>query len=92
MKRNTPPGWTAIWAEGGNDSFTPCKGTFLWGTVRSEIGQRGGIDLPTDGKSPAQGYGKMPPLADDPLSAGILVHPVSGSASSVLSGVVICRL
>lgn len=32
VKRDTPPGWTAIWAERGNDSFTPCKGALLWGT------------------------------------------------------------
>lgn len=45
---------------GGNDSFTPCKGALLWGTLRSEIGQWGGVDLLTDGKSPAQVYGEAP--------------------------------
>ena len=60
VKRDTPPGWTAIWVEGGNDSFTPCKGALLWGTLRSEIGWWGGVDLPTDGKSPAQIYGETP--------------------------------
>lgn len=60
MKLDTPPGWTAIWVEGGNDSFTPCKGALLWGTLRSEIGWWGGVDLPTDGKSLAQIYGETP--------------------------------
>lgn len=60
MKLDTPPGWTAIWVEGGNDSFTPCKGALLWGTLRSEIEWWGGVGLPTDGKSPAQIYGETP--------------------------------
>lgn len=61
MKCDAPPGWSVVLTEGGkNDSFTPCKQALLWDTVRSEIGQRGGIDLPTDGKSPAQVYGETP--------------------------------
>ena len=60
MKLDTLPGWTVIWVEGGNDSFTPCKGALLWGTLRFEIGWWGGVDLPNDGKSPAQIYGETP--------------------------------
>lgn len=31
VKRDTPPGWTAIWAEGGNESFPPLQGGFTLG-------------------------------------------------------------
>lgn len=58
VKRDTPPGWTAVLTEGVTIrsplARVPCFGAPL----RRKIGKQG--DLPTDGKSPAQVYGETP--------------------------------
>lgn len=41
VKRDTPPGWTAIWAEGGNDSFPLARRLYFGAPLRREIGQQG---------------------------------------------------
>lgn len=33
VKRDTPPGWTAVLTEGRTNSFTPCKDALLWGPL-----------------------------------------------------------
>lgn len=55
VKRDTPPGWTAVLTEGVTIRSPPCKGV----PYVVKLGS-GAVDLPTDGKSPAQGYGETP--------------------------------
>lgn len=59
VKRDTPPGWTAVLTEGGTIRSPLARVPYFGAPYVVKLGS-GAVNLPTDGKSPAQVYGETP--------------------------------
>lgn len=53
VKRDIPPGWTAVLTEGGTIRSLLARVPYFGAPYVVKLGS-GAVDLPTDGKSPAQ--------------------------------------